>query len=91
MMQFGDESCVYIATSSTSVRMEIAKLAIGNEAIEDPALYASIYQKTIEEKYVKERANSTTEELSCADADDETNFEDSVRLGQELVTVSMRI
>ena len=38
VLQFDDESCNYIATSSASARMEIAKLAIGNEAIEDPVV-----------------------------------------------------
>lgn len=77
VLQFGDESCNYIATSSASARMEIAKLAIGNEAIEDPAFYASIHQKDLQAKYGKDRADSTTEELSCADAGDEPNFEGS--------------
>ena len=36
---------------------------------------------------VIERGNSTTEELPYADAGDETNFEDSAWLWQELVTV----
>ena len=40
VVHFGDECVNYIATLSASSRLDIAKLALGDGAVKDPAFYA---------------------------------------------------
>ena len=63
---------------SAFARMDIARIAIGEEAVQDLAFYASIYQKALQAQYGKERPDSFAEETQEEEcAGDEANFDDT--------------
>ena len=51
VVHFGNESVNYIATLSASRHLDIAKLALGDGAVQDPAFYASIHQQSLDDQY----------------------------------------
>jgi hypothetical protein len=66
VIAYGDESCNYVATVSATGRMKIARLALGDGAIQDQAFYASIHQKDLQGQYGKDtvqRDESAPEEV----------------------------
>lgn len=75
----GGESCNYVATISASSRFKIARLAVGEGAVQDLAFYSSIHQKDLQHKYGDEKTMYTTTAEKCSNAteDNEPNFEGS--------------
>lgn len=64
VINYGEESCNYIATISASARMNIARLAIGDGAIHDVPFYSSLHQKELDEQYGSHPKSELTKEES---------------------------
>ncbi len=83
VVTYGDESCNYIATISASARRNIAKLALGEGAIQDLAFYTSVHQKQLQKQYGSEPNDGPTQESTTENR--EPNFEgtewDLIRAG----------
>ena len=75
----GEEYCNCVATISASSRFKIARLALGEGAVQDLAFYLSIHQKDLQHRYGAEKTMYTTTAEKCSNAteDNELNFEGS--------------
>ena len=67
VVHFGDESVNYISTLSSSRRYDIAKLAFGDGAVQDPTFYASIHQKSLDDQYETTEKEKFEEQMQKED------------------------
>ena len=76
VFNYGDESCNYIATITASSRLKIARLALGEGAVQDLAFYSSIHQKDLQQNYGAEKPTSATMAEKCSNTteDNEPNL-----------------
>ena len=74
VVHFGDESVNYIATLSASGRSDIAKLAVGDGAVQDPVFYASIHQQFLDVQYGTAEKQTSEEQIQKGDLK-EPNFD----------------
>ena len=85
IIHYGEESCNYVATTSASARMNIARLAIGDGAIHDVLFYSSLHQKELDEKYgshpKSELAKKETQQSPCHEPSFSTTDWDALQSG----------
>ena len=66
----------YIATLSASRHIEIAELALGEGAVQDPGFYASIHQQFLDDQYETSGKEISREQLQKEDME-QLHFEDT--------------